>query len=199
MSRIERRVDGYIPTVVRSEGAPLEAAELVSLRDLAIKINLCINDRTLRDWVTKGIISAPGKGNKGNLWQWIEQIIRHYQSRATADCDELRAAKIRTENARASKLELQVAEVEGELVRASEVVEAWTRTISLTKAKLLALASELAPELDGVTDTAYRKELIENAILDCLEELGSGGFSERIGSVESESDGVEAAAEADGE
>lgn len=177
-------------------------ADSLTIKQFAIKLRGVISDRTLFDWAAKGVISKPAKGSRGrgDCWLWIEQIIKHYQAQVSEDEDLLRAARIRGENARANKVELHVAEMSGELVRATEVVQLWSAALSVTKAKFLALSSTLTDELAGITDAAIRKEIIDAAIHEALEELGGGELvCKTAGIIGEGTDSPEATAEAYGE
>lgn len=154
--------------------------------------------RTLRDWADKGIISKPVRG-RGNAWEWTRQIFEHYRSRITEGEDQLRDAKIRSENARAQKMELQIQETEGELVRAAEVVATWSSAFTVCKNRFMGLAVTLADDLAGITDKAIAKEIIQDAIQEILEELGSGGIvSESNGATDESEFGAETSPETDG-
>lgn len=149
--------------------------ESIALIAYGAKIGNKPDVRTLRDWADKGIISKP-KNGRGNAWEWTRQIFDHYRSRITEGEDHLRDAKIRSENARAQKMELQIQEVEGELVRAADVVTTWSNAFSICKNRFMALAVTLADDLAGITDKAIALEIIQDAVQEILEELGSGGI-----------------------
>lgn len=144
-----------------------------------------------------GVLSKP-LNRKGNGYEWASQLIEHYRTRGKTD--DSAAAKLETERWRARKLELQVLETSGELVRAADVVRTWSAAFSTCKAKMLSLGTSLADELEGITDKAIRLEIIQDAILDALEELGTGEIVSGATRAFIESgDGDEATAEADGE
>jgi hypothetical protein len=147
--------------------------ELIGPTEFAARINYAIATRTLREWIDKKIVTAAARGADGKIiaWLWVEEIIKYLQSQR--DSDELRAAKIRSENARAAKIEMQNEETEGTLVRAEDVVATWAAAFSVCKGKLMGLAVTLADELAGITDTVIRKEIIQDAIQEILEELGT--------------------------
>jgi phage terminase Nu1 subunit (DNA packaging protein) len=135
--------------------------------------------RTLRDWVEKGYLTRPARGGRGDIWVWTKEIFEHYRSRITEGEDELRLAKIRSENARAQKMELQIEETEGTLVKAADVVATWSSAFNVCKNRFMGLAVTLADDLAGVTDKTIAKEIIQDAIEEILEELGSGGIVNR--------------------
>jgi phage terminase Nu1 subunit (DNA packaging protein) len=182
--------------------AELKAAkqQLMSISSFALKLGGVVADRTIRDWISKGILSEPVKGTrgKGDHWVWVQEIIQYYQRQANQSEDQLRDSKIRSENARAKKMEIQIAESEGELVRAADVVATWSAAFSVCKARFMGLAVTLTDDLVGITDQAIAKEIIQDAIQEILEELGDGGIVSRPNHAdEDSSDGAEASAETD--
>jgi hypothetical protein len=70
---------------------------------------------------------------------------------------------------RASKMDL--AEREGELVRASEVLREWERFIAACKNRLLLLPAKLAPRVAGMTNATDCHVLMDREIRDALMEL----------------------------
>lgn len=173
--------------------------ESIALIAYSAKVGNKPDVRTLRDWADKGIISKPARG-RGNAWEWTRQIFEHYRSRITEGEDQLRDAKIRSENARAQKMELQIQETEGELVRAADVVATWSSAFTVCKNRFLGLAVTLADDLAGITDKAIVKEIIQDAIQEILEELGSGGLVSGFDRAIDESEfGAETSPEADSE
>jgi hypothetical protein len=183
--------------------AELKAAkqQLMSISSFALKLGGVVADRTIRDWISKGILSEPVKGTrgKGDHWVWVQEIIQYYQRQANQSEDQLRDSKIRSENARAKKMEIQIAESEGELVRAADVVATWSAAFSVCKSRFMGLAVTLTDDLAGITDQAIAKEIIQDAIQEILEELGEGGIVSRSNRADDPgSDGAEAPTETDG-
>ncbi len=156
-----------------------------------------ISDRTIRDWQTKGKI--PESADMGAI---VRAIIAHLKSqveeaRKPQGGNTLEAAKIRVESARAAKLELEVAEKEGTLVCAKEVVLTWAKYIQACKTRLFAIPSELAEILAEVDDKEKIRGILQGAIDEAAIELGSEEFATGAGSADSNGDGVSATSEAD--
>lgn len=174
--------------------------ESIALIAYSAKVGNKPDVRTLRDWADKGFISKPNSQGRGNAWEWTRQIFEHYRSRITEGEDQLRDAKIRSENARAQKMELQIQETEGELVRAADVVATWSSAFTVCKNRFMGLAVTLADDLAGITDKAIAKEIIQDAIQEILEELGGGGIvSESNGATDKSEFGAETSPETDSE
>lgn len=174
----------------------------VTFRELSNLLSGLVAERTLREWAKSGVLSSPAKGarGKGDAWEWVRQILAHYQGKSSEQTDALRDAKIRAENARAKKAEIWIGEASGELVRAEQVVATWSAAFSVCKSKLLGMAGALVDELQGITDPVIRKEIIEAAVYEALEELGRGQLVRECNSaIGSGGDGDFAAAEIDGE
>lgn len=90
----------------------------------------------------------------------------------------LEAAKLRKENALASKYELQVAREKRELLNATDVKRWVNEHVGSLRTRLMGLGDELTPAMEG-RDSAERAELINGRVRDLLEELSRE--AERLG------------------
>lgn len=80
--------------------------------------------------------------------------------------EETRLAKLR-----ADKLEIELAETAGSLVKSEDVATAWVDILSRVKAKLTRIPSALAPLVHG-KDTVFEvQETLEDGVREALEEL----------------------------
>ena len=80
--------------------------------------------------------------------------------------EETRLAKLK-----ADKLEIELAETAGALVKSEDVTTAWVDILSRVKAKLTRIPSALAPLVHG-NDTVFEvQETLEDGVREALEEL----------------------------
>jgi hypothetical protein len=148
-------------------------AQLVTVKQFATLTGIA--ESTLRLWLKERILS-PMTLSKGDLGTWLREAIAHIKNSVLEADDELRAAKIRESTARAEKLERENRTASGQLVRADGVVATWSAAFGTCRNHFMALPVSLVDSLDGVTDKAIAKEIIQDAIYETLEELGSGGI-----------------------
>ncbi len=144
-------------------------------------------------------VESLAKGSTGNSYEvaavFAWRVARAERNdRPPGDIETERARLIK---AQADKTELEVAELHGELVRVSDVTDAWSQHIASARAKLLALPSKAAPRvLPG--RVAETQELLRNIIDEALNELAGDGLPERARSRIARASGVESAPEVDG-
>lgn len=155
-----------------------------------------ISDRTIRDWQSKGIVPKSDTDNLP-LADYIKAIVNHLKAQAEeakakeAEEGELYAEKVRLTRAQADKVELEIAEREGELVNARETVLAWSKFILACRSRLLGMPAKLAYELAGVTVPTLAEEILKEAVDEALEELGD---AESLGVVGTDGESVQAPA-----
>lgn len=159
-----------------------------------------ISDRTIRDWQAKEIVPKPDRDNLP-LSEYIKAIVSHLKQQAEeaknkeADEGELYQEKVRLTRAQADKVELEIAEKEGDLVNAREIILAWSKYILACRSRMLGMPAKLAYELAGVSVPTLVEEILREAIDEALEELGD---VERMGITEENGDGIPSTTEADG-
>ena len=85
---------------------------------------------------------------------------------------DLAAAKLRKENALASRYEIEVARARGELVPLVEVKAEMGQQITTAKNKLRGLGAAITPLLEG-RDAAERQGIIDNRIEEILNDLAA--------------------------
>jgi phage terminase Nu1 subunit (DNA packaging protein) len=91
---------------------------------------------------------------------------------------ELGSAKARKTEADAKLSELRYAQAVGQVIDIATVTDMVGRHVTACRARLLSLPSVLAPSLAIASGAPECQSLLEGAIRECLEELGSGGFGE---------------------
>lgn len=86
------------------------------------------------------------------------------------DSEGFDAARTRLTTAQAELKELELAEMRGELHRASAIAEVWSKNVINAKTRLLAIPTKTAPELIGQDLNTIASKL-KNAIYEALYEL----------------------------
>jgi hypothetical protein len=89
----------------------------------------------------------------------------------TSDSAEaLRQARIRLVQEQTRRAKIEADEKEGRLIDAREVVASMTRCTSIAKGEFLKLASDLPPQLEGLT-AAQIQPILRSAIIEILTRL----------------------------
>jgi phage terminase Nu1 subunit (DNA packaging protein) len=159
-----------------------------------------VPERTIRDWQAKGIVPKTAE-----LALAVQAVIAYYKrqiekiAESSGDDDALKAEKIRLTRAQADKVELELALRQGELVEARQTVLVWSNYILACRSRLLGLPSKFAYELSGITEPALIQQILEEAVDEVLQELGSGEFVERLGAAEADDNSICTAEETDDE
>ena len=89
---------------------------------------------------------------------------------ASPSYETARVRKLQVETALA---EMDLAKARREYVAASDVQHVWADVLANMKSKLLSMPTILAPMLVDQRDASEIKEIIDKAVIDCLEELAS--------------------------
>lgn len=154
-----------------------------------------IPDRTIRYWQAQGIVPKSGE-----MLEILTAIIAHYQKENSSNKEKkgaLYEEEVRLTRARADKIELEVAEKEGTLIKVSEVVKVWSDYILACRAKLLSVPTKLAYELAGESDPLAIESILREVIDESLRELARTEFEGSPTATNADGDGVSATAEID--
>ena len=162
---------------------------------------------TVRAWVRRGC-PVVQRGAKGKQWQFNTAEVAAWREQEAAaaavgdtsrmDLDESRRRK---EAANAAMAEIDLAKRRGELVEVEHIAEIVGDEYSRLRQRLLGLPVKIAPMLDTAETLQERREIIEDAIVECLAELSADDDSleePTEGAGEAEEDEAGAAAAADG-
>jgi hypothetical protein len=103
-------------------------------------------------------------------------------------------------NAQRQKIEFELAETRGELVRVDDVLNAWAGHISTVKTALFGLPARMAGQIAGPGKRAQVEAVLRAAIKDALTELSTNGLPRKRGKTAGRSGGdVDTATGPDGE
>ena len=142
----------------------------------SVAVEFDVNARTVHEWVARGCpCTRKPRGNLFNVgevakWKTENHITGEPGRPTEKNSADLDAAKLRKENALASKYEIQVARERGLLVELEDVKQQWMQRVTTTKSKFLGLPASIAPRLEGLNAAAIQGEL-ERAVLEILNDL----------------------------
>lgn len=125
---------------------------------------LRISERTFNRYVESGIIPKSDYGE-----YILGEVINGFWHNQL-DNEGFEVARTRLTTAQAEMKELELAEMRGELHRASAISEVWAKQVMNAKTRLLAIPTKTAPELVG-KDLATIASKLKNAIYEALYEL----------------------------
>lgn len=102
----------------------------------------------------------------------------------TADCIEWYAAKrheklnYNEERARLTKLQadkvrMEIDLLEGQTARMADITKAWEKALSELKSKLLAMPSNVAPHIIGITEYSQIEHILTQKVKDILNDVAS--------------------------
>ena len=148
--------------------------------------------RTIENWAAAGHIQQNEKGKYGQI-SAFKYLLAKKQARIEQLHDDLgkceteldnphKSAKERKIKAEADKEEaiarikqLELEKLEGKLVDAEEVLNAWKNAIANAKAKFINIPAKLAWELSGLDRPEAIQQRLTESIDEALIELGSFG------------------------
>lgn len=149
-------------------------------------------------WISKGCpyVTKGGGGKQWvfdsaevSAWREAQVILQAQGDTKSLDIDEARRRKLAAE---AAITELELAKLRGDVIEIDAVAAVVGDDYANVRAKLLSMATKLAPQLLGTDDLPQCKALIERCVYEALEELTadgiySGTHSETEGAEEGES------------
>lgn len=107
---------------------------------------------------------------------YIEQLreqerIRNQQPEKIKSATE--AVKLKHEQLKSRKTELQILQMEGKLHYEEDVKALWNNSVVAVKSRLTSIGVKLAPQLRGEIDEALIQEYIDREIYDALKEISN--------------------------
>jgi len=86
----------------------------------------------------------------------------------------------RLKRIQAEKQELIVAQMRGEIVRVDEVNDEYGRVVAAARSRMLSMSSKLAPAVIACTSAIDAQVVIEAAVREVLQELGTANFAKQL-------------------
>jgi hypothetical protein len=139
-----------------------------------------LSTELIRDYMGRGCPhdkGGPGKPNRldpGEVTAWMRanKLTGKPGRPNEDDSPDLEKARLRKENALASKYELQVKREKGELVPVAEVQQWIGERNTTAKNKFIGLGASVTPLLEG-RDAAERQGIIDARVIEILDELAA--------------------------
>ena len=138
------------------------------------------------------------EGGQWNLTQCAHAYIKYLQSRSGDEKRDFAAERTRKTRLEADILELEKAQLAGQLIPVDQVQAAWGRLAAAFRARMLALPTETAPLVVAADSCMTAEKILTDAIHDALNELSGDELASRVaGQFDASDGGGKAAAEPD--
>lgn len=165
---------------------------------LAKLLNLTVQQ--VYNLANSGTIPKPPAGEPWNLTQCGHAYIKYLQGRAGGEKRDFAAERTRKTRLEADILELEKAQLEGQLIPVDEVQSAWGRLAAAFRARMLALPTKTAPLVVAAESFIAAEKILTDAIHDALNELSGPELARRAaGQFDAGDDGGSTTAGADGQ
>ncbi len=137
---------------------------------------LGVSDRTISDYVKKGIVarSGPGKFMLRASIKAVASHLRELSAQRGASSAGLTAQRERIAREQADKLEMQNAASRRELLPAKAVADEWASVLRMVRSRMLASPSRIQQQLGHLS--AHDVAVIDREMRDALEELSNNGL-----------------------
>jgi phage terminase Nu1 subunit (DNA packaging protein) len=143
-----------------------KAPQTVSLDAVCEALNLKV--RRIHVLVKEGIIPPPVERGRYDLVGCMRGYIRFLQKGETGDA--LTAHRTRQARARADMLEMERAQLAGELVPLEQVARAWAQVLTTLRTLMLAVPAQLAARIGMVRSAVEAQALMRKEIEKVLEQ-----------------------------
>lgn len=138
-----------------------------------------VSTRRIRQFENEGIIQKVARG-KYSLQENIKSYITYIQATSNLKNDEKTDEEVNydvehalLEKRKREKIELELAEMRGEMHKSEDVERVMNDMLSNFRSKLLALPSRLAPQLVTLTTISDFQDILQREVLDILHELSN--------------------------
>lgn len=138
-----------------------------------------VSTRRIRQFENEGIIKKVARG-KYSLQENIKSYITYIQATSNLKNDEKTDEEVNydvehalLEKRKREKIELELAEMRGEMHKSEDVERVMNDMLSNFRSKLLALPSRLAPQLVTLTTISDFQDILQREVLDILHELSN--------------------------
>lgn len=173
----------------------LAGATAVSVKVIARV--LMISERQVQNLANDGIIERT-ETRRYNLEKAVQGYIQFLKGRTIGanktddDVADYHTEKARLVKHQADRAELEVKELSGDLLRASEVNQTWYQMVTHCKTRLLSIPSKAAPIVAAESNAGAVQEILEDLVREALEELSDYANSERSETIDARDDSMEA-------
>lgn len=125
--------------------------------------------------------SGAGKFSASEFGKWHRRrTLDDAGVQTTGEILDYEAERARLTKAQADKTELEVAQLKGKLIPVDLVVAAWQLLITNAKARLLGIATKIAPVVIAATGLSEIESAIKALVHEALRELAGDGLPSRV-------------------
>lgn len=157
------------------------AAQLAKLLNLTVQ--QCYN------LANSGTIPKAENG-QWNLTQCAHAYIKYLQGRSGDEKRDFAAERTRKTRLEADILELEKAQLAGQLIPVDQVQAAWGRLAAAFRARMLALPTKTAPLVVAADSFMTAEKILTDAIHDALNELSGDELAGRVAGQFDAGDGI---------
>jgi len=154
---------------------PREASNAAQLAKL---LNLTVQQ--VYNLANSGTIPKPPAGEQWNLTQCAHAYIKYLQGRSGDEKRDFSTERTRKTRLEADILELEKAQLEGQLLPVDQVQAAWGRLAAAFRARMLALPTKTAPLVVAAESFIAAEKILTDAIHDALAELSGPELASRV-------------------
>jgi len=141
---------------------------MASQSDIAGRLGM--NPVNVSKYIKAGIITAKPK-NQYDLDEVTLEFISHLREKAAGRSSDLSEERARLAKEQADGKEMENAIARGELVYIDDIANRFESALIRVRTRLLAIPTEIAPEVVSSASVVEAQETIERAILGALNEL----------------------------
>ena len=141
---------------------------MASQSDIAGRLGM--NPVNVSKYIKAGIITAKPK-NQYDLDEVTLEFISHLREKAAGRSSDLSEERARLAKEQADGKEMENAIARGELVYIDDIANRFENALIRVRTRLLAIPTEIAPEVVSSASVVEAQETIERAILGALNEL----------------------------
>lgn len=141
----------------------------VSREFLALLFGLSV--RRVQQLVEKRVIPDAVTHGEYDMASCVQAYIQHLRGRIAQGGDTMAKQKVRILKARADSAELERAKLQGKLVPAVEVGDAWRALVAVIRQNLLTVPTKVAALLGMARSASEAQQILKTAINEALEGL----------------------------
>ena len=154
-----------------------------------VSIMLNVDSRTIERWekhdgdplpvAIKGGGGHPHQYDLAAIHSWsVRQHLADIQANDDGELYDYETERARLTHEQADKVELEVEQLRGELLRTSTVLLTWQELTANMRAKLLSLPTKAAHAVQGAEDLAGIRDTLTTVVHEALNEIASDGLPE---------------------
>jgi hypothetical protein len=134
---------------------------------------LDLTPQRVNQLVREGIVPRAERG-RYELVPVVQAYVRYLRDRAVkgdVHGDDYSAHRTRLVKARADLMEIEKAQIEGQLIPSHDVESAWMEVFANCRAKILSIPTKTAAEVFGADSLPAVRGILKNAVNEALSEL----------------------------